>query len=117
MPTRVVANLRSKLSMTNLRSHTNFRPAEADRGRSRGLFSFGLTVLEAENSRSPNVINMGVNGLHLTSQFQNAQKRQNRTKIDELLLGIFGILEITLGLLIKFWSDFDVFGHFGIRRH
>ena len=33
-------------------------------------------------------------------------------------LGIFGISKITLGSIIKvrqFWSDFDVFAHFGLR--
>ena len=56
--------------------------------------------------------------------FQNGQKRQNRTKNDELLLvthvQIFSILKIIQGLVIKvrhFWSDFDVFGHFGIRAY
>ena len=59
-----------------------------------------------------------------TFWFQNGQKRQNRTKIDEVLLHkhlqIFGILKFIQGVLIKvrhFWSDFDVFGHYGIRRY
>ena len=49
---------------------------------------------------------------------------QNGTKIDELLLQkhlqLFRLLKITIAYEVKvrqFWSVFDVFVHFGIRRY
>ena len=56
-----------------------------------------------------------------TSWFQNWQKCQNRSKIDNILLHmnlvIFGILKIILGVVIKvhqFCLDLDIFGHFDL---
>ena len=43
-----------------------FEVAEAARTRPRGPTNFGLTVMEAENSRSPKVFDIGVYGLGLT---------------------------------------------------
>ena len=59
---------------------------EAIRGCPTGHRSFGLTVLEAGNLRSPNGLDMGIYDLGLASRFQNWQKRRNRTKIEGFLL-------------------------------
>ena len=68
------------------RSYAKFEVTEATRGQAKHLQNLGLTVVEAENPRSSNHPNMGIYGLHLTHWFQNMQKYQNWTKIDELLL-------------------------------
>ena len=47
--------------------YTKFEPLEAARLLPDGRQSFGLTVLEAENSRSPNDLDMGIYDLSLTS--------------------------------------------------
>ena len=49
------------------RLHTKFEGAEVKNARSRGHQNFGLTVLEAEISRSSNMVDIGVYGLDLTS--------------------------------------------------
>ena len=95
--------------------YAKFEVAEAARGRPTGHRNFGLTVMEAENSRSPNVPDMGIYDLVLTSSFQNGQKRPNRTKIDELSLHkhlqIFDILKIIHVLLIKVRQVWAVRGY------
>ena len=74
------------MSMGRVTSHTEFEAAEATRGRPKGQSRFGLTVVEAEISRSTKVADMGIYGPLLTHGFQNGQKFQNRTKNDKVLL-------------------------------
>ena len=59
-----------------------------------------------------------------TFWFQIGQNYWNRTINKKVLLHnhfqIFGLAKFIIGLLVKnrqFWSDFNVFGHFGIRRY
>ena len=93
------------------------------RGRANSRWSLGLTVGEVENLRSPNMVNMGIYGLHLIHWFQNGPKIQNRTKIDKLLLlthGWFSKIQKSRGAYVvknrQFSSNFDVFAHFGISE-
>ena len=107
-----------------------FGPACSARARARGLWSFSLTVLEAENSRSSKVADMGVYRHGLIYWFQNGIKHKNRTKNGELSLHkqhqIHWFNKIDKAFEVKvrhFLSDFDVFYRFGItesrqdRRH
>ena len=48
------------------RSPAKFEVTEAMRGRATGRRSVGLTVLEAEKLRSPERVDKGIYGLHLT---------------------------------------------------
>ena len=102
-------------------TQTKFWPGPASRTLAHRPQSFGLTVLEAEISRSAKEVDMGICELLMTSWFQKGQNCQNRT-IKLLLhkhLQFSELIEIMMELLIKirqFWSDFDIFGLFVIRK-
>ena len=79
--------------------------------------------MEAENPRSPKVVDMGIYDQLLTSLVQNDQNQQNWTKIHEVLLHrhfrVFGIKEIIIAYEVKLRqsrSNFAGFGHFELRR-
>ena len=80
------------------------------------------TVLEAENPRSPKVVDMGIYDQLLTSWVQNDQNLQNWTKVEEVLLHKQWLFSGSQ----KSWSDYEVkigelrsnlvgYGHFGLR--
>ena len=68
--------------------------------------SLDLTVVEAENPRSTNVVDMGVYGLVLTHSLQNDQTCRNWTKIDEVSLNkclqIFLVIEFLMQTVQNF---------------
>ena len=62
------------------------------------------TVLEAENPRSPKVVDMGIYDQLLTSWVQNDQNLQNWTKVEEVLLHKQWLFSGSQ----KSWSDYEV---------